>query len=136
MRSLLVLILLLALSACGLARIKEQKEQFARLNDQLVGKTYDDLLKTRGVPIREASLSTGGKVVVYEKSETTMSGGGSLTVPSSAYVANPYGGGTWVHGTQQRALPVRSHTWSCALTFIISPASVVESWKAEGNACY
>lgn len=133
MRQIFVLITILALSGCGLARIQEQKEKFAEVNNLLVGKTYDDMVKARGVPTREATLSTGGKVVEYSKSSTTTSGGGSYAVPTTAYIPST---GTWVQGTQQQAVPVRSHTSSCTLNFVISPSGIVETWKAEGNACY
>jgi len=129
-------IVLVAIAGCGLARIEEQRARFVEINNGLVGKSYDDLLRTRGIPTRQASLSDGGRIVEYEKSETVTAGGGSVSVPASAYIAHRGGGGTWVHGTTQQAMPVVSRANSCLLGFAISPAGVVEAWKAVGNACY
>lgn len=133
----LLVILSLALSGCGLQRIKEQKAKFTETNNQLVGKTYDDLIKEKGVPTGEAKLSNGGKVVEYFNSSTETSGGGSYSTPTTTYVPNPNGGvGTWVQGQQQQHIPVSSHTLSCKLNFVISPQNIIESWKTDGNKCY
>lgn len=130
-------IMSLSLSGCGLQRIKEQKAKFKETNNQLVGKTYDDLIKEKGVPTGEAKLTNGGKVVEYSKSSTETSGGGSYSVPTTTYVPNPYGGaGAWVRGQQQRHTSVSSETLNCNLNFVITPQNIIESWKADGNKCY
>ncbi|MBK9161256.1 MAG: hypothetical protein IPM27_06785 [Nitrosomonadales bacterium] len=130
-------ILSLVLSGCGLQRIKEQKARFTEVNNQLVGKTYDDLIKEKGVPTGEAKLSNGGRVVEYFNSSTETSGGGSYSTPTTTYVPNPNGGaGAWVQGQQQQHIPVRSTNMVCKLNFVISPQNIIESWKAVGNKCY
>lgn len=134
---LLWVILSFGLSGCAQQRIKEQKAKFAETNNQLVGKTYDDLIKEIGVPTGEAKLSDGGKVVEYSNSGTETSGGGSFAMPTTTYVPNPYGGaGTWVQSQQQQHAPIRSKNMTCKLDFIISPQNIIESWKADGNKCY
>ncbi|MDP1634668.1 MAG: hypothetical protein Q8L69_08290, partial [Gallionellaceae bacterium] len=99
----LLVILSLALSGCGQQRIKEQKAKFTETNNQLVGRTYDDLIKEKGVPTGEAKLSDGSKVVEYFNSSTVISGGGSYTTSTTTYVPNPNGGaGSWVDGQKQQ----------------------------------
>lgn len=132
-----VMVISFTLSGCKLAQIKEQKAKFTETNNQLVGKTYDDLIKEKGVPTGEAKLSNGGKVVEYFHSSTETSGGGSYSTPTTTYVPNPYGGaGVWVQGQQQKHIPVRSEEMTCKLNFVISPQNIIESWKADGNKCY
>lgn len=133
----LVVIVSLSLSGCGLAQIKEQRAKFVAKNKQLVGNTYDDLIKEYGVPTGEVKLSDGGMVVEYLKSSTAIWGGGSYFVSTPIYVPNPNGGaGTWIYSQQQQYIPVNSVTESCKLDFVISPKKIIENWKARGNACY
>ena len=134
---LLCVTMSLSLSGCGLTQIKEQKAKFVEANNQLVGKTYDDLIKEYGVPTGDAKLSDGGKVVEYYKSSTEIWGGGSYSISTPIYVPNTNGGvGTWIYNQQQHNSPVNSTTESCKLDFVISSKNVIESWKARGNACY
>ncbi len=134
---LICLSLLVALPGCGTQRIKEQQAKYESNNNQLIGKTYDDLVRTLGVPSGEAKLSDGSKIVEYSSSQIRISGGGSYPIPVSIYVPNQNGvGGRWINSERERSLPVSSKTYFCKLDFTLSAESIVLSWKAEGNHCY
>lgn len=126
-----------AFAGCETQQIKEQHAKFEEKNNQFIGKTYDDLIRGKGVPTGEATLSDGSRVVEYLSSETMISGGGSYPVPVSTYVPNQSGtGGVWIYGEKERNVPVSSRTSWCKLDFILSAKSIIQSWKAEGNHCY
>jgi hypothetical protein len=127
---LLQLALLLLLAACAAAGPSRQQLFQARM-DAWVGQHADDLARSFGPPTSFYTLSDGGRVLQYAKSETNTSGGGSYTV--NLPVQTPSG---TVTVPQQRTRPVVTTTTHCTLLFSISPAHVVESWKADGNACY
>ncbi len=134
---LLCAILCFALSGCVTQRIKERQAKFEAKNNQLIGKTYDDLIKGSGVPSGEAKLSDGSRIVEYLTSQTTISGGGSYPYPVTTYVPNRNGvGGFWVYSEGERSIPVTSTTYYCKLDFTVSAQNIVQSWKAEGNHCY
>ena len=134
---LLCMIFSFVLSGCNTQRLKEQHAKFEEKYNQLIGKTYDDLIRREGVPTGEAKLSDGSRVVEYLNSQTSISGGGSYPVPISTYIPNLSGtGGVWVYGEMERSNPVLSRTYYCKLDFIVSAQSIIQSWKAEGNHCY
>ena len=127
----------LVLSGCGTQRIKERQAKFEEKNNQLIGKTYDDLIRGSGVPTGEAKLSDGSRIVEYSSSHITISGGGSYPVPISTYVPNRSGvGGFWIYSEMERNIPVSSSTYYCKLDFTVSTQNIIQSWKAEGNHCY
>ncbi len=130
-------ILAFAFSGCGTQRIKELQAKYEAMNDQFIGKTYDELVRGKGVPTGEAKLTDGSRIVEYFSSETIVSGGGSYPVPVSTYVPNQNGvGGVWIYGEKERSFPVSSRTYYCKLDFTISHQNLIKSWKAEGNHCY
>jgi hypothetical protein len=134
---LMFALLVVALAGCGTQRIKEQQAKYEAENNQLIGQSFDDLVRKLGVPSGEAKLSDGSKIVEYSSSQTRVSGGGSYPIPVSIYVPNQNGvGGRWIYSERERSLPVSSKTYFCKLDFTLSAGGVVLSWKAEGNHCY
>jgi hypothetical protein len=129
MRFFLVVLILLV-GACA-APGPSRQQLFAARMDAWVGQHADDLARSLGPPTSLYVLSNGGRVLQYAKSETTTSGGGSYTVNTP--VQTPSG---MVSVPQQRTKPVVTTTLQCTLIFSVSPAHVIESWKADGNACY
>jgi hypothetical protein len=122
--------LTLVLAACAAPGPSRQQLFVARM-DAWVGQHADDLARSLGPPTSAYTLSNGGRVLQYAKTETTTSGGGSYTVNTP--VQTPSG---MVNVPQQRTRPVVTATTHCTLLFSVSPAHVIESWKADGNACY
>ncbi len=134
---LLCAALSLALPGCVTQRMKERQAKFEAKNNQLIGKTYDDLIRGSGVPSGEAKLTDGGRIVEYLTSQTTISGGGSYPVTVSTYVPNQNGmGGFWVYSEGERSIPITSSTYYCKLDFTVSAQNIIQSWRAEGNHCY
>lgn len=128
MKALLWLFVFL-LAAC--ASPGERQAAYSAKMDEWIGRHVDDLARAFGPPTSSHTLTTGGKILRYEKSETRTTGGGSSTVYTPVHTS-----GGIVNVPQQRVKPVRTSTHSCVMQFEISPANVVETWKSEGNACY
>lgn len=127
---------LLLLAGCGSFSVKERQKAFADENEVYVGKTFDDLVKGKGVPTGTATLSDGSKVVEYYNAQVEISGGGSYPYPVSTYVRNRDGTGSWVYWEHMHTLPVRSWNKICKIDFVVSAKNIVESWKYEGKGCY
>lgn len=130
------LALVLVFSGCSSLDVRELKKRFTDENQVFVGKTYDDLIKGKGVPTGSATLSDGSKVVEYYNAQIEISGGGSYPYPTTNYIPHPNGGGTWIYVDHMRSLPVRSWNKICKIDFVVSPKNTVESWKYEGKGCY
>ena len=122
--------LILLLAACAAPGPSPQQLFEARMQ-AWIGQHADDLARSLGPPTSAYALTDGGRVLQYARSETNTSGGGSYTVNTP--VQTPSG---IVNVPQQRTRPVVTTTMHCTLLFSVSPAHVVESWKADGNACY
>lgn len=128
--------LLWALVLSGCASMNEEvARQFQAEMDGYVGRYVDELILARGVPTASASLSTGGKVLEYSKSRTSISGGHSYITYNPVFVPNPNGGGTWISVPSQQTSPIHASERSCKLTFQVSSDNTVLNWKAEGNDC-
>lgn len=127
---------LLFLSGCQTLNFKERQKLFKNENTAFVGKTYDELIKEKGVPTGTATLTNSGKVVEYFTTQTEVSGGGYYGYPGPLYYGNGYWGRNWGYYGDMSMYPVQSWTSSCKLDFVVSPQSVVESWKYEGNGCF
>lgn len=127
---------LFVLSGCATQSLEERKRMFMDENEAFIGKTYDELVKGKGVPTGTANLTDGSKLVEYYNAQIEISGGGSYTFPTTTYVRNATGGGTWVYVEQMQSIPVRSWNKICRIDFIVSPKNAVESWKYDGKGCY
>jgi len=114
---------------------EEAVRQFQAEMDGYVGRSADELILARGVPTATAPLSTGGKVLEYSKSRTSISGGNSYTTYTPVFVPNTSGGGTWISVPSHQTVPIHSYERSCKLTFQVSTENIVLNWKAEGNEC-
>ena len=123
----------LALSGCETMSSKHRHKLFIVENSAYVGKTYDDLIKGKGVPSRVATLSDSGKVVEYYDSQIEYSAGGYYGYPMPRYIGYA---GPWMYADQMPPVPVQSWSTSCKIDFVISPKSVVESWKYAGKGCF
>jgi len=134
MRATVFLLVLLLLAGC--VSMAERRQQFAQAMDSWVGRSADDLISSRGPPTNSATLSTGGKVLEYARSVMVSNGGGTYTTVVPVFVPNPAGGGSYVGVPSQQAMPVTTSEMNCRILFRVSPANRVESWSAEGNACY
>lgn len=131
---LLVLVLTaFAISGCGI--VAKRKEAFVAEMDSYVGRSIDEVIKTRGVPTGTAPLSNGGKVVEYSSSKMITSGGGSYTTYESLYIPGT-NGGKWAQVPVQNSTPITTSEARCKLLFTVSKDGLVENWKAEGNRCY
>jgi hypothetical protein len=112
----LSVILALVLPGCGTQQIKELQAKYEDKNNQLIGKSYDELVKGMGVPSGEARLSDGSRIVEYSIARTRISGGGSYPFPVSTYIPHQNGaGGFWVYSERERSMPVSSRTDYCKL---------------------
>ena len=128
--------LLCSLVLAGCASMNEEAvRQFQAEMDGYVGRSADELILARGVPTASAPLSTGGKLLEYSKSRTSISGGGSYTTYTPVFVPNTSGGGTWISVPSQQTVPIHSSERGCKLTFQVSTDNIVLNWKAEGNEC-
>lgn len=128
--------LLCSLVLAGCASMNEEAvRRFQAEMDGYVGRSADELILARGVPTATAPLSTGGKVLEYSKSRTSISGGGSYTTYTPVFVPNTSGGGTWISVPSQQTVPIHSSERGCKLTFQVSTDNIVLNWKAEGNEC-
>lgn len=127
--SLLVALSLLA--GCGATQ--RRKEAFNAEMNGWIGKHTDDLFIKKGPPTNTATLSDGGKVLEYSKSQVLTSGGGSYTVMVPHF--NPVTGQNSMI-PQQRTSPVSSRVHDCKILIKVSPESRVESWSADGKGCY
>ncbi len=127
----LALISALALMLTGCGAIQARKERYAAEQNKWVGRSVDDLVSAKGVPTGTFSLSNGGKIIEYAKSESKTSGGGSHTVYKSVYQ-----NGQWVQVPQQQANPISTYTANCKTIFKASKVNIIESVTLEGNDCY
>jgi hypothetical protein len=125
----------LLVSGCDTLSVKERQKLFTDENDAYIGKTYDELVKGKGVPTGTATLSDGSKVVEYYNAQVEITGGGTYAFPAATYVQNTHGG-TWVYMQPVQSMPVRSWNKICKIDFIVSPKNTVESWKYDGKGCY
>ena len=118
------IISVIALSGCATeAAFNEQAQQW-------VGKNADDLILAEGPPTSSATLSTGGRVLQYERSAHVMSGGNSYTTYRSVY-----SNGLWTSVPVTNTVPVSSHTQSCMVRFVVDQSNTIISWTKEGNRC-
>ena len=124
----------LVLAGCA-SMNEEAARKFQAEMDGYVGRSADELILARGVPTASAPLSTGGKLLEYSKSRTSISGGGSYTTYTPVFVPNTSGGGTWISVPSQQTVPIHSSERGCKLTFQVSTDNIVLNWKAEGNEC-
>jgi len=128
--------LMCSLVLAGCASMNEEvARQFRAEMDGYVGRSVDELILARGVPTATAPLSTGGKVLEYSKSRTSISGGTSYITYTPVFVPNTSGGGTWVSVPSHQTSPIYTSERSCRLTFQVSADNTVLNWKAEGNDC-
>lgn len=136
-RYFLFSLLAIALTGCGTLSSDARRQAFEAENAVYLGKTYDDLVRGKGVPTGNATLSDGSKVAEYYRSQVEIVGGGYLTYPTSSYIRNANGGGgSWIEINQTRALPIRALNKICKIDFLISPGNQLESWKYEGKGCF
>jgi hypothetical protein len=125
-----------ALAFAGCASMNEEAtRQFQAEMDGYVGRSADELVLARGVPTASAPLSTGGKVLEYSKSRTSISGGQSYTTYTPVFVPNASGGGAWISVPSHQTVPIHTTERGCKLTFQVSADNTVLNWKAEGNEC-
>jgi hypothetical protein len=134
--ALTTMALLCSLVLAGCASMNEEvARQFRAEMDGYVGRSVDELILVRGVPTASVSLSTGGKVLEYSTSRTSISGGTSYITYTPVFVPNTSGGGTWISVPSHQSSPIYSSERSCKLTFQVSADNTVLNWKAEGNEC-
>lgn len=133
-RTIIHLIAVLALAGCA-SMNEEAARKFQAEMDGYVGKSVDELILARGVPTATAALSSGGKVLEYSTSSTSISGGYSYLTYTPVFVPNSSGGGTWISVPSHQTAPIHTFERNCKLTFQVSPDNKVLNWKAEGNDC-
>jgi len=134
--ALTTITLLCSLVLAGCASMNEEvARQFRAEMDGYVGRSVDELILVRGVPTASVSLSTGGKVLEYSTSRTSISGGTSYITYTPVFVPNTSGGGTWISVPSHQSSPIYSSERSCKLTFQVSADNTVLNWKAKGNEC-
>lgn len=136
MSRLILLCLLSALSGCATMGSQEHQQAFTAENDAFVGKTSDELIKTKGVPTGTATLSDGSKVVEYYTTQIEISGGGFYSFPATTYMTDTNGSRTLVTIDHMRSLPVRSWQKICKIDFLVTANNVVASWKYDGKGCF
>jgi hypothetical protein len=107
----------------------EREAAVARLN-ALVGQHADEAIKALGPPTASASLSNGGAVLEWRKTEQRSGGGSSYTTYRSTIV-----NGQVVSIPQQQHSPMWSRTVECRLLMTVAASQHVESWRREGNGC-
>ena len=129
-----LLVLVSALSGC--VSMEERRQAFNRSLDSWVGRHTDELITAKGPPTNSATLTNGGRVLEYSRSAIVTSGGGPYTTFTPVYVRNAQGGGTFVSVPVQTFTPVTSAEMFCKILVRASPSNRIESWSAEGNACY
>ena len=131
-----ILLLLGPLVLAGCASLNEEAaRKFQAEMDGYVGKSMDELILARGVPTATAMLSSGGKVLEYSSSRTSVSGGYSYLTYTPVFVPNNAGGGTWISVPSHQTAPIHSMELRCKLTFQIGADQKVLNWRAEGNDC-
>ena len=136
MYRLAVLALSAAVLLAGCASYNEEAaRRFQAEMDSYVGKSVDELILARGVPTATAALSSGGKVLEYASSRTSVSGGYSYLTYTPVYVPNSTGGGAWISVPSHQTAPLQTLDLRCKLTFQIAPDNKVLNWRAEGNDC-
>ena len=133
-RTIIHLVAVLALAGCA-SMNEEATRKFQAEMDSYVGKSVDELILARGVPTATAALSSGGKVLEYSTSSTSISGGYSYLTYTPVFVPNSSGGGTWISVPSHQTAPIHTFERYCKLTFQVSPDNKVLNWKAEGNDC-
>jgi len=127
---------LLFLSGCQTLSFKDRQKLYINENAAFVGKSYDELIKGKGVPTATATLTSSGKVVEYLTTQMEYSGGGYYGYPGPFYYGNGHHGRNWAYYNDMSWYPVQSWTSICRLDFVVSPQNIVESWKYEGNGCF
>ncbi len=130
-RAAVALVALFMLAGCGIAQKRE--EAFNAAMNRWIGQHTDSLFVTKGPPTNAVSLSDGGKVLEYSRSQVVTSGGGTYTVMVPIY--NP-ASRTNTMVPQQRSTPVSSEVQDCKLLFRVSAESRIESWSAQGNSWF
>jgi hypothetical protein len=126
----------IVLSGCNTLNYKERKQMFTTENNTFIGKTYDDLIKGKGVPSGTASLTDTGKVVEYYNSQLEVTGGGYYGYPHMNYGVHAYGGRNMFYGDYAQSFPVQTWLSVCKIDFVVSSKNVVESWKFDGMGCF
>lgn len=121
--------LAITLLLAGCANMATQ-EEFKRQADMWIGSNVDDLILKLGPPTSTAYLSDGKRVLQWARSQTSVSGGGSVPVTAPVLV-----NGNWGQTTQQRSMPVSSSTIECTLNVAVSQKNIIQSWTADGNGC-
>lgn len=134
MKTVLIVALLAVLTGC--ATSEQRRAAFAGSLDAWIGKTSDQLVLARGLPTSTYELSTKKRILEYLRRETVTRGGGTYTTSTPVLVPDGNGGGRWVSVPQQHVDPVFTATFTCKVTFIVTAAGLVESWKSEGDDCY
>lgn len=124
----------LALAGCT-AMNEEAARKLQAEMDGYVGRSVDELILARGVPTASATLSTGGRVLEYLSSRTSISGGYSYLTYTPVFVPNSSGGGAWISVPSHQTAPLRTAERRCKLTFEVSAAGLVLNWRAEGDDC-
>lgn len=136
MRRIAVYTLTFSALLAGCASMNEEAaRRFQAEMDGYVGKPVDELILARGVPTASATLSSGGKVLEYSSSRTSVSGGYSYLSYTPVFVPSSTGGGTWISVPTHQTAPIQSMELRCKLTFQIAPDQKVLNWRAEGNDC-
>lgn len=136
MRRIAVYTLTFSALLAGCASMNEEAaRRFQAEMDGYVGKPVDELILARGVPSASATLSSGGKVLEYSSSRTSVSGGYAYLSYTPVFVPNSTGGGTWISVPTQQTAPIQSMELRYKLTFQITPDQKVLNWRAEGNDC-
>ena len=133
-RTIIRFIAVLLLAGCA-SMNEEAARKFQVEMDGYVGRPVDELILARGVPTATATLSSGGKVLEYVTSRTSISGGYSYLTYTPVFVPNNSGGGTWISVPSHQTAPLHTSERYCKLTFQVAPDSKVLNWKAEGNDC-
>ena len=111
----------LALAGCA-AMNEEAARKFQAEMDGYVGRSVDELILARGVPTATAALSSGGKVLEYTSSRSSVSGGYSYLTYTPVFVPNSSGGGTWVSVPSHQTAPIYTSEWRC------KPNNAVPRW--------
>lgn len=136
MRRLAIHLLTLAALLAGCASYNEEAARaFQAEMDGYVGGSVDELILARGVPTATATLSTGGKVLEYSSSRTSVSGGYSYLTYTPVFVPNNSGGGSWISVPSHQTAPIQTMDLRCKLSFQIAADNTVLNWRAEGNDC-
>jgi len=127
-RVLPALLLVVALGGCMGLREKTQQKM-----DAWVGASDDQLVSRYGAPHGVYTTSTGARVLTYDFSETSTSGGDTRRVQTTSTEVR---GGklVTVHGEQVVTEPTKLVTHQCDVHFTLRNNRVTEvSW--QGSSC-